>query len=252
MNKIYGRFSREEIRNIFARYRNLMCQLDAVKLKHEIDPSLIQPWHKWYEMPYEEHLASYAYVIGTPDQRLKIQESPRELVTLFADSKSGEPSTEIFPHLPDAVIPEIYACWVAIRFQILSIGMFSEPLSSLVKKASEGSDTAFFEAVLVDRSVQFTAMLTPRISRAQLLQDNDFMKALAKASAGKKPKRPKSEFDQLRYMIEVLQEGLDVPLTAKELCEVLVDDLRLYPDTSDYSYRAFESHITKRNQRLRN
>ena len=93
----------------------------------------------------------------------------------------------------------------------------------------QGDDTALFNAVRVDRSVLLAAPCADRLSRAEMLNDKDFLRHLRSAIRGPTKKHMEAIQD-LRYSIVALREcGFD-RFSDKDL-ERLFIRTRLYPNS---------------------
>jgi len=120
-------------------------------------------------------------------------------------------------------------------------------MHALVERAANGDDEALFMAVLVDRAVVQAEPIAQRICHAQMLGDESFMNQLAKAITRTKPRRPSQEYDDLRLILQLLDEasGLDTS-TDEELYQLLVEDLELYPDDRKDPLAGLKKLIQKR------
>lgn len=249
MDKIYGRYTRAEIRGIYASFHQTKSLLEQSRAELLLHLDIVNSWSDWYERPFEELLAEkerlFSEVSATETGAQKAERRSQQLSEVIAGAAT--PDYVAFPsdqHLINAIRIQI-----AYGFQMKAMGVFSESLSSLFQKVRGGDDSALFEAVTIDYSVISAPTVANRVAKAIVKNDVDFRTALTKAILGIKPRRPDPKYDDLRYMIEVLQENLDEPLNARELSDILVQDLELYPDDSDYSLRTFQRLIRKRNNR---
>jgi hypothetical protein len=124
--------------------------------------------------------------------------------------------------------------------------MFVVTLDQLVAQIAEGDDTALFEAVLVDRAALQAEPTAQRICQAQLVDDCSFFDRLAKSITRTKPRRPNVELDDARFVAALLDDsgGLN-ELTEKDLQELFLDDLDLYPDNRRDPAEALKKLIAK-------
>jgi hypothetical protein len=142
---------------------------------------------------------------------------------------------------------------LAIFGHLRALQMYSQPIDRLMARVGEGDDDALFEAVMVDRTVMATKTIAKRIARAQLIDDRSFFDKLAKSITRTKPRRPNPEYDDLRFIIEVIDEAKSISaFTYEQLANVLIDDLQLYPDAGADPVSGLTKFIQKRNALYRN
>lgn len=217
---------------------------------------LVIPWGAWYEMTLSHHLASYLVVLGFRDWLEEISASVDpmgEFIEMLSGLDELEDSEwELWSDRLDQNDKALFTSLVmALIGQINAISQYSLPMSELVRRAGEGDHESLFRAVTIDRSVVNTGPISKQISLAQLLSDESFMNRLSKAITRTKPARPDRKLDDMRYMLEALVEGLGIDeFKNSELEEILKGDLELYDNDSDYSRRAFNKFIQRRNERV--
>jgi hypothetical protein len=214
---------------------------------------LIVPWGIWYEMSLSQHLASYLLVMGFRDWLVEVgaSEDPMGefIVMLSGLDELDDSEWDLWADRLDQKDRALFTSLVmALIGQINAISQYSLPMSELVRRAGEGDHKSLFRAVTIDRSVVNAAPVSKQISLAQILGDESFMNRLSKAITRTKPARPDRKLDDMRYMLEALIEGIGIDgFTNSELEEILKGDLELYDNDSDYSRRAFNKLIQKRN-----
>lgn len=135
-------------------------------------------------------------------------------------------------------------------YQMASFSMFSQSLSELVNKA-KSDDEALFDAVLVDRSVVGCAPIVQRIQYAQLISDESFMESLSKAMTRTRPRRPAKGHDDLRYMLEAMDDmKMYESATKAELFDIFANDLELYElDGKEDPFSGFKRLLERRAKR---
>lgn len=214
---------------------------------------LIVPWGAWYELSLSQHLAAFLLCMGFKDWLIDVRESEDpvgEFICMLSELDDIE-----FDQWADNLDQEekrIFTSLVlAMQGQIEAVSQYSMPMSELVKRAGEGDHEALFQAVTIDRSVVNSSPVAKQICLAQVLSDESFMNRLSKAITRTKPARPDKKLDDMRFMLEALVEGVGIDgFTKSELEDILKGDLELYENDSDYSRRAFNKLIQKRNERV--
>lgn len=129
-------------------------------------------------------------------------------------------------------IEKKHLLWLAIVLQrnILAIMLYHKSMGALVDMVRHGDDDALFNAVRVDRSVLLAAPCADRLSKAEMLNDKDFLIHLRKAIKGPTKKNMEAIQD-LRYSIVALREcGFDHFSDAD--LERLFIRTRLYPNSA--------------------
>ncbi len=187
-------------------------------------------WGTIYERPFLEQMALLFVLIGLhlPLKEAAQSEDPQEIVLGWGDDDS--PLDTWFDANEDQ-IEKKYLLWMAIVLQrnILAIMLYHKSMGALVDEVRQGNDMALFDAVRVDRSVLLAAPCADRLSRAEMLNDKEFLRHLRSAIKG--PSRKHMEAIQdLRYSIVALREcGFDRFSDAD--LEKLFIRTRLYPNS---------------------
>ncbi|MFT7404895.1 hypothetical protein [Zhongshania sp.] len=228
---------------------------DSAKKAENLN-DLIIPWGNWYELTLSQHLAILLIFMGFKDWLVEVRESADplgEFINML--SELGEVDDRDFDQWADTLDREekrIFTSLVlAMQGQFEAVSLFSLPMSELVKRAGEGDHEALLRAVTIDRSVISSTPVARQICLAQVLCDESFMNRLSSAITRTKPARPAKKLDDMRYMLEALVEGVGIEgFTNSELEDILKSDLELYDNDSDYSSRAFNKLIQKRNKRV--
>ncbi|WP_137718518.1 hypothetical protein [Methylobacillus flagellatus] len=118
----------------------------------------------------------------------------------------------------------------SLRKTILCVMIYQRTMSTMIEEVRLGSDEALFHAVRIDRSAVNCPTIAARIAKAELTNDKYFFIHLISALKGLS-KRHWRSYEDLRYALFVLCEmGLN-NLTDEELENLLVKQLKLYPDT---------------------
>lgn len=254
MEKVLNNNSINMFREIYALYHQQKIDEDELSelIKNNTDIlaalSIVSPWAYFYDLSYVTFLAYHILAFNLTDIIRTIANSENHAQALI-DFASNLPDTSSEDEsLSDEEKGNRFALTMAITYQRSSIAIFSQSLNHLVEKARDGDDDALFNAVLVDRSVVSTPSVARRIQIAQLTEDNSFMDKLAKAITKTKPRRPAEKHDDLRYMLEVLDEEIGLEnITHEKLYDTLSDGLELYSGSTDGLMKL----IQRRNQKLR-
>lgn len=210
--------------------------------------STVQPWSHLYELPYRTFLAVCAVAFDLTDAFHSIANLTENKTQAFID---------YFDNMPDSIDEDLsiedkgfrISLFMAVSMQLASTAIHSKPLSQLVSEAKEGDDNALFDAVLVDRSVVSAPSIAHRIQAAQLNRDESFMVSLSKAITKTRPRRPQKKYDDLRYMIEVIEEEIGFKNVSRDkIYDILIDELQLYDGTTDglekFIQRRMKKHKT--------
>jgi hypothetical protein len=188
-------------------------------------------WGTIYERPFLEQMALLFVLIGLhiPLHEAAQAEDPQEIVLGWTDDNSA---LDTWYDEHEQVIEKKYLLWMAIVLQrnILAIMLFHKSMGALVDMVRQGDDGALFDAVRVDRTVLLAAPCANRLSKAEMLNDKDFLRHLRSAIKGPTKKHMEAIQD-LRYSIVALREcGFD-RFSDNDL-ERLFIRTRLYPNSA--------------------
>ena len=208
-------------------------------------------WGHFYQVPGRELLAVFIVITGWTEalKEVAAQEDANRAALRLLDEDVG---IEGLDELSD----EEQRLWLMVAFAVLgnvrALGMYNRWQWQLVADADEGDDEALLNAVVVDRVAVQAGPIARRISEAQVAGDEAFMQRLAKAITRTRPRRPREDLDTARYLLDSIDEiwGLD-NFTHAELCDVFVDELRVYPNGGMDPLAALKKLIQKRNAQAR-
>lgn len=208
--------------------------------------SKVPPWSHLYELPYRTFLAVCVVVFDLKDAVLTIADAPNK-TQAFIDYVDNMPDqVDKDEDLSDEDKGFGISLFMAVNRQQLSIAIHSQSLSQLVARAREGDDNALFDAVLVDRSIVSAPSIANRIQAAQLNRDESFMVALSKAITKTRPRRPQKKYDDLRYMIEVINDEIGLENVSKDdIYDILADELELYDGSTDGLEKIIQRRMEK-------
>ncbi len=117
----------------------------------------------------------------------------------------------------------------ALQKTILSVLIYQKTIHTLVEEVRQGIDDSLFDAVRIDRSTLACPTFASRIAKAELIQDKHFFIRLRNALKGPSQKHMIGLQD-LRFALFVLRDlGFD-KLTDQQLENLLVHQLKVYPD----------------------
>ena len=187
-------------------------------------------WGTIYELPFLEQMALLFVLIGlhVPLREAAQSGDPQEVVLGWSEDDS---SLDAWFDANEQQIEKKYLLWLAIVLQrnILAIMLYHKSMGALVEQVRQGDDSALFNAVRVDRSVLLAAPCADRLSKAEMLNDKDFIRHLRSAIRGPTKKHMEAIQD-LRYSIVALREcGFDRFSDAD--LETLFIRTRLYPNS---------------------
>lgn len=118
----------------------------------------------------------------------------------------------------------------SLQRTILSIMIYQKTMNQLVAEVRQGMDDSLFDAVRLDRSIVASPTIAARIARAELRQDKRFFERLRSAIKGPSQKHWEA-YKDLRFALFTLRDlGFD-NLTDDQLVDLLVNQLKVYPDT---------------------
>lgn len=244
------------IRELYARFHQLNVEkeelpelVQAKRPKVQDILGLNFPWADWYEIPYKQSLGVFLVISGLDKWVIKASKSENPGRDLF-DQLDNNPDPMGETELSNEEKSYFIALFMSIMHQMESLSIFSESISELVRKAVT-DDEKLFDAVIVDRSVVACPSIAQRIQIAQLEQDESFMNKLSKAITKTRSRKPNSEYDDLRFMLEALEDMKECQdMTLEQKYELLAGDLELY-NTSDKkdSLAGFKKLVQRRNKR---
>lgn len=162
-------------------------------------------------------------------------------------------STVAKPEVKEEAAGLVTLMILAWRGHLRAMDMFGQGIDELLDKAfaNERDDDALFRAVLADRAVLGSPDVQARIAEAALISDEEFFASLSKALTQTKPRRPKQQYDELRFLIGALDEHQMLEgLTWDEIADLFIEQLSLYPNEGEDPVAGLKKLvINARNQR---
>lgn len=188
-------------------------------------------WGAIYEYSFLEQMSLLFVLIGLQEPLAVVAnaDDPQEAALTWTDDDG--PLDRWYDAHEDEVEKK-YLLWLVIVLQrnILAIMLHHKSMGALVDLVRKGDDQALFDAVRIDRSVILAAPCADRLSRAEMLNDKDFLRHLRSAIKGPS-KKHMAAIQDLRYSIVALREcGFD-RFTDADL-ERLFINTRLYPNNA--------------------
>lgn len=244
----------QEARRVYAQLyssNQAIDEFDQLAFKDEKVTSVVRPWTHLYQLPFVQLLAIYLDMAGLSDivKSAANADNPQEAWLDFSEKEleSIEP-----PESFDENIPEFFCLLQAVRGSLASKKIFHVTMDILIERALGGDDESLFCAIQVDRTVLSSGVAALRIAQAEVTQDGEFMDHLTKAIKGSRPRRPAEDFDDLRYMMEVMFESAgDEGINSKQIHDTLVVDLELHPSGNEEELDSLRKLIQKRNKLVR-
>ena len=187
-------------------------------------------WAQVYELTFIEHLAILVMVLDKVEFMAEAKNAPDptqhvmdnfDLEGDFDDWNGGWKG--IFKK------QDLIGLVFALQRTILSIMIYQKTMQTLVEEVRQGIDDSLFDAVRLDRSSVACPTFAARIAKAELTNDKHFFIRLRNALKGPAQKHWQS-YQDLRFALYTLRDlGFD-NLTDDQLVELLVKQLKVYPD----------------------
>lgn len=242
MKKDFDKLSVKQLKHIHSIFHQQQLSnrevTELIKSHNEVIEILSKttPWSHFYELPYKTFLALYIVMFDLTEVIKTIAQADDQAQAFIDhfDAISDTTNEDNDEDLSDEDKGLGFSLAMALIRQHSSIAIHNQSLSQLVALAKEGNDNALFDAVLVDRSIVANPTIAYRIQAAQLVEDESFMASLSKAITKTRPRRPQKKYDDLRYMIEVIDEEIGLKNVTKEkIYNILTDELELYDGSTD-------------------
>jgi len=239
MEKEFGKLTYEQFSHLVGTLPEIRSQMQELpqvmrEKKERLGELLGEAGYSWgtiYELSFLDQMAWLFVLIGlnVPLHEMAQAEDPQE-ATLRSIEDGGlldqwyeQNSEKIeFRHL----------LWLSVVLQrnILAIMLYHKSMGALVEEVRQGSDTALFCAVRVDRTVLLAGPCADRLSKAEMMGDKNFFQHLRSAFKGP-TKKHMAAIQDLRYSILALREcGFDQ--FSDEALERLFIRTRLYPNSA--------------------
>lgn len=217
-----------ELRNQSTELRHIVAACPESKLSEILTPDFY--WAQVYEFPFEQHLA---LLIAALDKLEWLKEAaslpdPQEEALHFMTQDDDEEWNGGWQGLFEK--KHLVGLAFSLQRTILSVMLYQRTLSALVQEVREGHDDSLFDAVRVDRSITACSPIADRIAKAELRGEKKFFIRLRNALKGPQQKHWES-YQDLRYALAVLRDLGFKKLSDVQLEELLVKQLKVYPNT---------------------
>ncbi len=255
--KEFGKYSRQQLRELFAYHHEIRRQEEEVTELSHIHSENIEEllesgplWSHWYELTYQDFLVVMLSAFGLLEAILDAvkHDDPQQaaLDLVEADNDLVDAEYDSFSSEEKGILASLF---FALHGNINANRIFSTTMNALISQA-RSNDEALLNAVLIDRSAVACPSIARRIQLAVVKGDEGFLNKLTKAITRTRPRRPASELDDLRLMLCIIEDSKplsEYPL--KQLHNLLIEDFELGPENcnSDY-YDGLKKLINRRTQ----
>jgi hypothetical protein len=187
-------------------------------------------WAEVYEFTFIEHLSFLMMAMDKIDFLKESQNAP-DPTQHFMDNLEVDDDSELWTGGWNGIFKkqDLIGLAFALQRTILSIMIYQKTMQTLVGEVRQGNDDSLFDAVRIDRSIVACPTFAARIAKAEFLHDKQFFLRLVKAFKGPTKKYWQS-YQDLRFALYTLRDlGFD-KLTDNQLVDLLVNQLKVYPD----------------------
>jgi hypothetical protein len=214
----------------------------AIRVKVERHFSDSFAWAFLYELPYVQLLILLMAALGILDEFVQSVNSavnPQEMVLDQIEREMDDDTPLEWKGGADGKFSEedVFAILTAVFRSLKSLGLYGSYMPELVEQVRNGSETAFFHALRVDRTVitcpSVALFAMTRLSRAEFFQDKRYLAQFIGAMKGKPPKSLRTH----RKLRVTLQFLLEAGLLRKNQ-EVTKDDIAFIQEVGVYSKQA--------------
>ena len=259
IDKPYGKYTLDQLKKfveLLHESRNIAPELE--KIFHETDPKRLKAilgeslsWSHFYEMPFNKHISSGLLVLDWKDDFKKAvqSEDPQQYIFDFFEQldfdkewNGGHQGKFKMHHLVEIVI--------SFFRTMKSIMVYQKSLSTLIEEVTQGRDKSLFDAVRIDRTIVGCSAVKYRISMAEMTNDKKFFRHLNNALKGSSKKHWVGQ-EELRYMMQALVETGADQLNGKNLEQLFVEHLQLYPKAPTAQKNLYERFLATKNNHLK-
>lgn len=252
--KDLGNISSKELRLFYAQLHNVLQEKtdfqNLIKTDQEGFAHLqkhLTTWADFYEMPFPNFILFFFNYIGMLDQIKKVLLGKQPVDSIIQWMETN-PESDIDPdNISDEEKGIIFSMFIALTKDIEAILRYSVSMHDLIRQTKENDDKALFQAITIDRMVLTCPTAANRIAEAEFSSDKKFFLSLSNAINGHKPRRPKPELDEVRYLLAVLEETKSLAkISHEKLFDVLVNDLQVYSDAGKDPFEGLKKLIQRR------
>jgi hypothetical protein len=229
--KEFGRYSPSDLRALSDLARTLEPQLRELRVSMAADPALLEEhlappfyWANFYQIPFFDLVGAQIVLLGLAAQFSELAKESDPLAAIYQALPDFEPESDAEPKLIMGVL-------MALQGNVRSISFYSKSLEELTSEVAQGNDDAFFDAVLIDRTILACPPFADRMALAEYLRDDKFFKKLAQRLSKGIPSKRTKAYTPLRICLWVLeQEKCLDSLSETRAFELFCRELDLYPE----------------------
>lgn len=253
--KPYGKFSLDQLKqlteildessNTATAFEEAFNKAGSKRIKSKLGEDF--SWSHYYEMPFHSHITCAVFILNWKDDldTAAKSEDPQQYFLNFLQQLDPEQEwTGGYKGYFDT--HHLVEIIVSIIRTVKSIMVYRKSLSTLIEEAVSGSDKALFDAIRIDRSIVNCEVAKHRISYAEMTGDKKFFQHLNKAIKGPDRKHWVS-LEHMKFMMYVLVEAGVDKAKNKDLEDLFVEHLKLYPKTPGAQKNLHEQFLKTRN-----
>ena len=236
MIKEYGKLTADQFKDFIGKLPEIRGQQDefggllAELPKQRFDELMVSgfAWGEIYDYTFSEHIA-IAMVAFNQAKWLSDLAATNDPQQALLDAWPAEIDDE--DTHPSFEPQDLMGLAFSLQRSVLSIMLFQRSISGLVQEVRDHDNMdALFNAVRVDRTVMSCSTIADKIARAEMRNDKRFFLRLRNALKGPTQKHWAAYCD-LRYSLVILRELGFNGLSDTQLENLLVHQLKVYPDT---------------------
>ncbi|WP_027949880.1 hypothetical protein [Haliea salexigens] len=232
VSKEFGRYSAadllaltQQLRSVesdLAELRGFMTSLPGGFAEHLTPPFF---WATFYKVPFLDLVAWQLKLLSLESKFAEVAQTSDPHVAILSQLKGFEP--EVDPENAKYIL----GIAMALRGNLRSMCFYSKSLEELTKEVEKGNDGAFFDAILIDRTILTCPPFADRMALAEYQGDEEFFQKVSKRLRQGAPTKKMKPYAPLRVCLYVLeQENCLASLTEKRAYELFCQELKLYPD----------------------
>ena len=236
MTKDYGKLTVGQLKELVgklpevSRQRTEFGRLLSELPKAKFDSLMTQgfSWGDIYENTFAEHIAIAVVAFGQVKWLHELEQQPDPQQEMLGTWNSDIEDADLHPGFEKQ---DLMGIAYSLQRTILSVMLFQRSLSGLIQEVRENDNMdSLFNAVRVDRTAMTCSTIADKIARAEMRQDKRFFLRLRNALKGPTQKHWAAYCD-LRYSLYILRELGFTGLSDTELENLLVHNLKVYPNT---------------------
>ena len=250
--KEFVKYSLDDLKSSLALYhamREMSREVQAeIASKPETLATLLSPpyfWSKVYELPFMHHLALLIEAAGYTGEVIQAAASDDPQAAAFAwFAQENDEAPRQGPEEQEKK-QRLLALLFSLDKTVESMVTHGKFIDELVRDVKMGNDQSLFKAVQIDRTVTSCPPIADRITLAEMTQDEGFSKKLSNAIRTK-PKKPKEEYAELRYVLYALEEADALgKLSTERAYRLFCEELAIYPDDGEDPARSLQRFIAR-------